>query len=191
VRRALASGFEPSVETEPIAGASAVDADPRPSAVLCALFDEDGQAHVVLTRRSSGLRAHSHQVSFPGGRVDPGETLVSAALREAAEEVGISPSSVEVVGRLSPLRTVVSPAPINPFVGVLPARPHLHPNPEEVERAFTVPLLELPRADVHREERWDFPDEPDRPMHFFELIGDTVWGATARMLTELLDLLIG
>jgi hypothetical protein len=84
----------------------------------------------------------------------------------------------------------VSPAPINPFVGILSARPRLVANPAEVERVFTVPLVELVRTDVYREERWDYPDDPDRPMYFFELMGDTVWGATARMLCELLDLVL-
>ena len=163
----------------------------RPAAVLCALFDEDGQAHVVLTRRSSRLRSHTHQVSFPGGRLDPGEEPVAAALREAREEVGIDPGSVAIIGRLSVLRTVVNPAPITPFVGVLPARPELRPNPAEVERAFTVPLAELTDPEVHREELWRFPDGSEHAMQFFELIGDTVWGATARMLTELLDLVLG
>lgn len=163
----------------------------RPAAVLCALFDEGGQAHVVLTRRSSRLRSHTHQVSFPGGRLDPGEDLLAAALREAQEEVGIEPSDVQVVGRLTPLRTVVNPAPITPFVGVLPGRPTLVPNPAEVERAYTVPLVELLVPGVFRCECWTFPDGTERPMHFFELVGDTVWGATARMLVELLELTVG
>lgn len=161
----------------------------RPAAVLCALFDEDGQAHAVLTRRSSRLRSHSHQVSFPGGRLDPGESAVEAALREAHEEVGLDPAEVRVIGRLSGLRTVINPAPITPFVAALPARPVLRPNPSEVERAFTVPLVELVDPAVHREERWTFPDGTEVAMQFFELIGDTVWGATARMLAELLDML--
>jgi 8-oxo-dGTP pyrophosphatase MutT (NUDIX family) len=190
VRRALAGRTDPPLQPEPIPGASPVDGDPRPSAVLCALFDEDGQAHVVLTRRSSSLRSHSHQVSFPGGRIEEGETLLETAIREAGEEVGIKAPDVEVIGRLSPLRTVVSPAPITPFVGVLPARPRLFPNPREVERAFTAPLMELCGPDVHRQELWDYPGEPDRLMDFFELPGDTVWGATARMLSELLDLVL-
>lgn len=162
----------------------------RPAAVLCPLFDEDGQAHVVLTRRSSRLRSHTHQVSFPGGRLDAHELPVHAALREAEEEVGIDPASVEIIGRLAQLRTVINPAPITPFVGVLPGRPVLRPNPAEVERAFTVSLLELTDPDVYREELWVFPDGAERSMQFFELIGDTVWGATARMLTELLDLVL-
>jgi 8-oxo-dGTP pyrophosphatase MutT (NUDIX family) len=162
----------------------------RPAAVLCALFDLDGQAHVVLTRRSSRLRSHSHQVSFPGGRLEPGESAVSAALREAEEEVGLDPLGVEVIGRLTQMRTALNPAPITPFVGVLAARPSLRPNPAEVERAFTIPLVELTDEDVYRQELWTFPDGLERSIEFFELIGDTVWGATARMLTELLEVVL-
>jgi hypothetical protein len=65
------------------------------------------------------------------------------------------------------------------------------PNPAEVERAFTVPVVELMEPEVYRQELWTFPDGRELPMSFFELIGDTVWGATARMLTELLDLVVG
>ena len=164
----------------------------RPAAVLCALFDnDDGQCEVVLTRRSSRLRSHTHQVSFPGGRIDPGEAPLEAALREAREEVGIHPETVQVFGELSKLQTVSNPAPITPFVGRLPGRPELRPNPAEVERAFSVELVELTLPEVYREELWTFPDGLERPMSFFELVGDTVWGATARMLTELLDLVLG
>jgi len=148
---------------------------------------------VVLTRRSSKLRSHTHQVSFPGGRIDEGEDARAAALREAQEEVGIEPSSVEVIGQLTQMHTAVNPAPVTPFVGVLPARPVLRPNPFEVERAFTVPLVELTQPDVYREEIWTFPFDVavrERPVHFFELVGDTVWGATAAMLVDLLDLLV-
>ena len=161
---------------------------PRPSAVLCPLFEEDGAARVVLTRRSSALRSHTGQVSFPGGRLDEGEEPVTAALREAKEEVGLDPGTVEIVGELSPLVTISSGAAITPFVGVLPGRPDLHPNPSEVERVFDVALTELTAADVYHEELWPFPGG-ERSMYVFDLDGDTVWGATARMLTELLDLI--
>jgi 8-oxo-dGTP pyrophosphatase MutT (NUDIX family) len=162
----------------------------RPAAVLCALFDEDGQAHVVLTRRSSRLRSHTGQVSFPGGRLDPGETALACALREAREEVGLDPSVVDVFARLTTVRILANPAPVLPFVGALPGRPSLHPNPAEVDRAFTVPLSELSDPEVYREEIWTLPDGSERHMYFFELVGDTVWGATARMLYELLDVVL-
>ncbi|MBO0730758.1 MAG: CoA pyrophosphatase [Acidimicrobiaceae bacterium] len=161
---------------------------PRPAAVLCAVFDDDGQAAVVLTRRSSRLRSHTSEVSFPGGRLDDGEAPASAALREAWEEVGIAPGSVELIGQLHPLTTPLNPAPIMPFVGVLDAAPALSPNPAEVERAFTVTLAELFRPGVYHDEVWsDQRFGGDRVMCFFRLEGDIVWGATARMLRDLLD----
>jgi 8-oxo-dGTP pyrophosphatase MutT (NUDIX family) len=161
--------------------------DARPAAVLCALFEEDGDTWVVLTRRSTRLRSHTGEVSFPGGRLDAGETPVEAALREAQEEVGIDPSSVEVIGELSSLATMSSRAAIRPFVGVLAARPQLRPNPAEVARAFTVPLSALMVPGVYHEERWEFPGGGHRAIHFFDVPGDTVWGATAKMLRDLLD----
>jgi 8-oxo-dGTP pyrophosphatase MutT (NUDIX family) len=164
--------------------------DGRPAAVLCVLFDERRQAQVVLTRRSSRLRSHTSQVSFPGGRLDEGEAPLAAALREAREEVGLDPATIDVFGRLSTVHILANPAPIVPFVGGLPGRPLLRPNPAEVERAFTVSLAELSDPDVYREEVWTFPDGSDRRMHLFELVGDTVWGATARMLYELLDVVL-
>lgn len=161
----------------------------RPSAVLCPLFEEGREARVILTRRSSALRSHTGQVSFPGGRMDEGEPALAAALREAAEEIGLDPAVCEVLGELSPLVTISSGAAITPFVGVLPGRPELTPNPAEVERIFDVALSELMAPDVYHEEVWPMPGG-DRSMYVFELDGDTVWGATARMLTELLDLIL-
>ena len=171
-----------------------------PSAVLVPLFERDGEARVVLTRRAAHLRTHTGEVSFPGGRLDAGETPEVGALREAAEEVGLDTSTVEVVGRLTPLVTFSSSARITPVVGVLPGPPHLVANPHEVEHVFDVSLAELAAADVFREERWVVPGRPmpvvdagedgSFPVWFFELPHDTVWGATARMLVELLRLVL-
>jgi mutator protein MutT len=161
----------------------------RPAAVLCAIFDEAGQAQVILTRRSARLRSHTGEVSFPGGRLDPGESPEAAALREAQEEVGIEPDTVDVIGRLSTLSTRRNPSAITPFVGILAGRPQLRPNHAEVDRAFTVPLVELYQPEVYHEELWAGPDGAEWPVTFFDVIGDTVWGATGRMLRELLDLI--
>lgn len=200
VRRALQARPEPPLEPVDELPAVALPGPARrPAAVLCVLFDatdhRDGtlgpQCHVVLTRRSSRLRSHTHQVSFPGGRLDLGESPPEAALREAREEVGIDPHSVEIIGRLTSLRTMANPSAIIPFVGVVADRPRLRPNPAEVERAYGVPLVELFDPEVYHQELWTYPDGTERPMHFFELIGDTVWGATARMLAELLGLVAG
>jgi 8-oxo-dGTP pyrophosphatase MutT (NUDIX family) len=166
------------------------------SAVLAAVWEEDGEARVLLTRRTAWLRSHSGQVAFPGGRVEPGETLAEAALREAWEEVGLDPSTVEVIGRLSRMHTISSGAGIFPFVAVLPGgRPSVEANPDEVDRVFDVALGELMADGVFREEIWGIPSQEgigtERPIYFFEVAHETVWGATARMLYELLLLVIG
>ena len=183
VRRAVTGHPDlPSIGDEDTAGPN--------SAVLAALWEEDGEARVLLTRRTAWLRSHSGQVAFPGGRVEPGETLVEAALRESQEEVGLDPASVEVVGRLSRMHTISSGAGIFPFVGILPGRPDVEANPDEVDRVFDVALGELMAEGVFHEEIWGIA-ETERPIYFFDVAGETVWGATARMLYELLLLLIG
>ncbi len=176
------------LEMPPPRAARRLERDYRPAAVLCALFEEQGEVHVILTRRSSNLRSHNGEVSFPGGRLEEGEPAVDAALREASEEVGIDTATIDILGPLSPLVTVSGEVLITPFVGALPERPHLLPSPAEVERAFDVSLAELVSEGVYREELWDIPGENGRSISFFELHGDTVWGATAWMLRDLLEL---
>ena len=161
----------------------------RQSAVLAPLFEHEGETHVLLTRRSSRLRIHRGEVAFPGGRVDDGESLEDAALREAHEEIALPPHHVRIIGRLEPLSTLSSQAMITPFVGVIDELPPLAPNPVEVERIFHVPLWELATEECYREEIWSFPDG-EFPVWFFEVEGDTIWGATSRMLRRLLDVLV-
>jgi 8-oxo-dGTP pyrophosphatase MutT (NUDIX family) len=161
-----------------------------PSAVLIPIYEEAGELHVVLTRRAQSLRTHKGEVSFPGGRADPGETYVEAALREAQEEVFLDPSLVEPLGELDHLTTVTRRAYIVPIVGLIHGRPELGRNPAEVEAVLHVPLSELMSAHVFREELWGEGDTA-RPVYFFELVGDTVWGATAALLRQLLAMLTG
>ncbi len=164
-----------------------------PSAVLVALYDAPGgdveDPMVLLTRRSWELRHHRGEVSFPGGRAEPGEDPTSTALREAREEVDLAPSNVEVLGELDHLSTVTRRAYIAPVVGTLPGRPTLHRSDAEVAAILHVPLSELTADGVFREERWG-SGENNRPVYFFDLYGDTVWGATAAMLRQLLVLLL-
>jgi 8-oxo-dGTP pyrophosphatase MutT (NUDIX family) len=162
----------------------------RPSAVLVALHDGAAGAEVVLTRRSQSLRSHRGEISFPGGRLDSGETPEHAALREADEEVALAPGAVELVGRLPPLATVVSLSHIVPVVGRLSARPVLRPAAAEVERILHVPLRELADPAVFREERWG-EKEMVRSVYFFELEDETIWGATAHILVDLLSVALG
>ena len=157
----------------------------RPSAVLAPLFTEDGELHVVLTRRAKHLRSHRGEVCFPGGGVEGDESIHEAAFREAYEEVRLAPDGVEVLGELDHLQTYTSRSFIVPVVAMLPGRPTLEPDPAEVDAVLVVPVRELLRSDVYREERWGLHPLL-RPLYFFELVGDTVWGATASMLRNLL-----
>jgi 8-oxo-dGTP pyrophosphatase MutT (NUDIX family) len=157
-----------------------------------ALFEEEGEARVVLTRRAAHLRAHRGEVSFPGGRLDGEETAEEGAEREAAEEIGLDRRLVEVVGRLSPVTTFSSGSAITPVVGRLARRPRLVASPSEVEHVFDVALADLADPGVFREEWWTVDGRAPAlggepfPIWFFELAEDTVWGATARMLVDLL-----
>jgi 8-oxo-dGTP pyrophosphatase MutT (NUDIX family) len=161
------------------------------AAVLIPLFEEDGEARVILTRRADHLRSHRGEVSFPGGRIDADETPLTAALREAHEEIELDTTDAEVLGRLAPLATLSSSSSITPFVAVLPARPEVQANPAEVDHVFDVALADLLADGVFREERWDIPTVgEDRPVYFFELADDLIWGATARILHELLALVV-
>jgi 8-oxo-dGTP pyrophosphatase MutT (NUDIX family) len=175
----------------------------RVSAVLVALFEEAGQARVILTRRSTALRAHRGEVSFPGGRIEAGEDAPAAARREAHEEIGLDPAASEVVGWLHPLHTVASTSFITPVVVRLAERPRVSANPAEVERVFDVSLAALVGDGAFFEERWRIAREllpeslepgavSDRiTVWFFHAAGEIVWGATARMLHELMAVVLG
>lgn len=158
--------------------------------MLVPLFEESGAARVVLTRRAASLASHRGEVAFPGGLIGPNESEVDAALREAEEEVGLDPAAVSVVGRLARVATPTTGFLLTPFVGALAERPVLQARPDEVEQVFDVSLERLLDPGIYREERWDHPI-PDRPVYFFELEQDTVWGVTARILHHLLCLATG
>lgn len=168
--------------------------DEKVSAVLALLAPGECGAEVLLTRRSTQLSNHRGEISFPGGRVDDGESIVDAALRETHEEVGVHQRLVQVHGELSPLSTFVSRSYIVPVVATVDEKPELSISAHEVERALWVPLAELVRADTFSWEWWNFDrvELPgDRPMFFFHLEDETIWGATARMLHELLCVIHG
>lgn len=181
--RAVLAGAPPPREPE-IEPASS-----RPAAVLVAVFDQGDEAHLILTKRPQTMPSHRGEIAFPGGKQDPGDpTLRAAALREAEEEIGLDPASVDVVGELDRISTVASQFTITPFVGVLLGPPALVPDPFEVDAVFAVAVSELLHPEAYREESWDLWGAW-RPMAFFEIPGETVWGATARILYRLLTLL--
>ena len=161
----------------------------KDAAVLVPLYEDgDGSWHAVFTRRRHDLRRHAGEISFPGGRRDPGEALIDTALREAHEEVGLPPETVHVVGALPPTPTFVTNYAIYPFVGVI----------EEgfawvVARAEVDEVLELPLGELragYGERRLVRKGIPFRTPTY-EAGGHVIWGATARILGELLARLEG
>jgi 8-oxo-dGTP pyrophosphatase MutT (NUDIX family) len=166
------------------------------SAVLLVLFEEADEVRLVFTRRSSSLRSHRGQVSFPGGRLDPGEDPPGAALREAFEEVALDPTLVTVEGWTHPVMTVTMGSVIMPIVASVTTRPRLVASPAEVQRVFDVSLRDLGDPGAFHEERWTITGEDaalaldDHRVWFFEAQGEVIWGATARMLHELLSMVV-
>ncbi len=167
------------------------------SGVLAALFEEGGEARLILTRRSTGLRQHTGEVSFPGGRLDHGETPAVASVREAHEEIGLDPALVTTVGWLHPVLARRSRSLIVPVLATLPERPRLVANPDEVARVFDVSLAELSDPATFHEEQWRFAgllgqgtEQNPLPVWFFDVTGEMIWGATARMIYELLRVVL-
>mgnify|MGYP003434654582 CR=1 FL=1 len=163
----------------------------RDAAVLLPIFEEAGETHLILTKRPDKMPSQRGEIAFHGGKLDEGvdDSLVAAALRETHEEIGIVPGDVEVAGELDTFGTLGSRFTITPFVGLLAGRPELSPDPVEVVKAFDVPLAELLADGVHSEEEWEV-GLPDFTIQFFELEDETVWGATARILTRFLAHLV-
>ena len=162
----------------------------RPSAVLVTLHPGVDGVEVVLTKRASHLKNHKGEISFPGGRVEPDESIEEAALREAVEEVAMPSHDVSLVGELDHILTVVSSSYIIPVVGTLGYRPQLTAFENEVERVLHVPLVDLTRDDTFREERWVTP-YGKMNVYMYHLDDETIWGATARVLTQIIRLAVG
>ncbi len=163
-----------------------VDGKP-PSAVLVPILSTEAGPELLFTRRAWSMRSHAGQISFPGGRMDlEDRTLLDTALRETEEEIGVARSLVTVVGELDRLTTVSSPAYIAPYVGLLDGRPQVNLSFEEVDAVIHVPVAELLDPSIYRQELWPIGNEVAQ-ITFFELEGDTLWGATARMVRNLLE----
>jgi 8-oxo-dGTP pyrophosphatase MutT (NUDIX family) len=184
--RARLADLPPAVDKGPNVDGS------RPAAVLVPLYEAGGEARLILIKRPEWMPSHRGEIAFPGGKFEAGldADLRATALREAHEEIGLAPGGVEIVSRLDGIGTVATRFTIAPFVGFLDGRPDLQPSPREVARVLDVPLSELLDPDVYREERWD-THTFDFDVHFFDLEEETVWGATARILTSFLVDLVG
>jgi 8-oxo-dGTP pyrophosphatase MutT (NUDIX family) len=163
-------------------------ADSRMAAALLLLYPGDGDLAVPLTVRASGLARHAGQVSLPGGATDAGETLAQTALREAAEEIGVDPSAVRVLGELTPVHVIVSGFTLHPIVGVTDRRPDFVAAPGEVDEILEVALGDLRDASrIGRGTRIREGVAVEYP--YFDLLGHQVWGATAMVLGEFICLI--
>jgi 8-oxo-dGTP pyrophosphatase MutT (NUDIX family) len=145
-----------------------------PAAVLVPLFERGGEAHLWLVRRPTSMRSHAGQVAFPGGKSDPSDdSLLTTALRETKEELGIAPGGVDVLGALDDTHTFTG-FTISPWVGWLEHDLDVRPNPSEVARAFAVPFA-----------AFFAPVRGAPPLRGWTIDGELVWGATAAILRGL------
>ncbi len=163
------------------------DARPR-AAVLVPIIEDGGAPRLLLTRRTTHLSSHGGQVAFPGGRVDPGDAdATDAALREAFEEVALPRAFVDVLGLLDDFPTVRGEMLVTPVVAHLAEVPPLRAEPGEVARIFTIPIVELRRADRWRVQ--DYEESGRRwPIYLFDHDGETLWGLSAYITLQVLAL---
>jgi len=171
---------EPTASPEPAAA-------PRRAGVLVPLFVRDGALWVVLTRRTETVEHHRGQISFPGGGEEPDDDgLLDTALRETEEEIGVAPDDVRYLGRLSPIVTVTD-FYVEPYVGAIPQPYAFRPAEAEIAAIIEAPVAAL--LDPAVLERRPFPGRPE-PVLFYHHGEHVIWGATARILKELLDALV-
>ena len=160
----------------------------KTAAVLIGLFEKENEWYFPLIKRPMHEKNHPGQIALPGGAMEKGEDLQETARREAFEEVGILPEKVKIIGKLTPLPVPVSNYLIHPFVGIVDEEPDWEINGNEVEELIIMRMKTLIEADNGYYEEWNLRGSQVK-VPIFKVMGKTVWGATATVLSELLDLI--
>jgi len=165
-----------------------VDASRVSSAVLIPVYYKEGEYHILFTKRTERVKDHKGHISFPGGAYEEEDvTLGNTALRECAEEIGLAAEAVELLGELDDMSTIGSGYIISPFVAVIPWPYPLKADPFEVEEIIEVPISALLDKDCLREGT-DTLDGQVINTYFYDYQGRIIWGATARILNQFLDI---
>ncbi|MCY4388298.1 MAG: CoA pyrophosphatase [Desulfurellaceae bacterium] len=165
------------------------DQSAKRAAVLVPFFEREGGYHLLFTLRTSNMPTHKGDVSFPGGRADKKDaSLLHTALRESEEELGLYPSDVQQIGPLDDLRTMASNYVVTPYVGVIPYPYDFQPNAWEVAEIFSVPFTFLADRGNLNAETWLY-DGATIPVQTYRYQGYKIWGATQRIIENVLDIL--
>ncbi len=168
----------------------AVPDNHRKGAVLILFYPHEDGVFLPLIKRPSYEGVHSGQIAFPGGKYEKDDIdLGTTALREANEEVGIDPSRVELIGELTNVYIPPSNFLVSPFIGVTDVRPDFIPEEREVDEIILPNLLEILSPDIRKEKKFHFSRNMILDTPYFDIKGEVVWGATAMMISELLDIL--
>ncbi len=164
------------------------DARLRRAAVLIPIFQKANAYYILVTKRAEQVPHHKGQISFPGGSQEAGEELLTTALREAHEEIGLQEKDVRILGELDDMFTLSSDFLISPFVGLIPYPYPLRINPREIARVIEIPLTALTNPQNWTQET-SHKNDLAYPSYFFRYQDFLIWGATARILRQLIDLI--
>jgi len=161
--------------------------EPYDAAVLIPVIEREGEHHLLFTKRAEHLGEHPGQMSFPGGGREPEDASIrETALREANEEIALEADEADVIGQLDDIRTITEYA-VTPFVARVPDRTYV-PDEREVAEIAVLPLSGILDPDNYEYERREHPHYGDVVIHYFHVDGYTVWGATGRIVVDLLEL---
>ena len=154
-----------------------------PASILLLLYPIEGEWFFFLTKRSQDVEHHKGQISFPGGVVEKNESKMNAAIRETNEEIGVDKDVIKIIGNLTPLYIPVSNFHISPYVGWTEEKPHTKVQDAEVKRVFSVSINDL-ILERNLKTKKDFFSNKSVKVPYFDLNGETVWGATSMILSE-------